>query len=247
MDLGAMTPFFYMMRDRERILHIFEDLCGARMTLNYMQVGGVSHDINEDITSQIEDFLYVMPGMLAEYRELLDENEIILSRSKDIGTITPEDAIDLGVTGPLLRACGKDYDIRKDHPYSIYERMKFKVPTRTEGDVYARYLVRMEEIEESMKIIRQTIRDIPGGIIQAKVPRIITPPIGDIYSRIESPKGELGFYLVSDGRKKPYRLRVRSPCFCNLSSLEKMAEGGKLADLVAINGSMDMIMGEVDR
>jgi len=247
MDLGAITPFFYMMRDRERILRVFEELCGARMTLNYMRVGGVSGDMTEKVRRDLEGFLDVMPEMMAEYRQLVEDNEIIISRSKGIGHLALDDAIDLGVTGPMLRASGLEYDIRKAHPYSVYDRMKFKVPTRKEGDVYARYLVRMQEVKESLKIIEQALEDIPEGRITAKVPRIITPPAGDVYSRVESPKGELGFYVVSNGRQKPYRVRIRSPCFCNLASLERMAEGGKLADLVAINGSLDMIMGEVDR
>lgn len=247
MDLGAISPFFYTMRDREEILQIFENLCGARMTFNYLRFGGVSNDMDETIRKGVYDFLDALPGRLSEYDDLIAGNEIIHARTKGVGILSKEDATSLGVTGPMLRACGVKYDIRKAHPYSAYNNFKFDIPTQPSGDVYARLMVRMAEMFQSVRIVRQAMDNLPEGDIKAKVPKMVTPPKGEVYSRIESPKGELGFYIVSDGKPKPYRLKIRSPCFFNLGALAPMGEGAKIADLVSINASIDGVMGEVDK
>jgi NADH:ubiquinone oxidoreductase subunit D/NADH:ubiquinone oxidoreductase subunit C len=247
MDLGALTPYFYAFRERERIFEIFEGLCGARMTYNYIRPGGVSGDMNEKTEAKLRNFIEHFPENLAEYHELLTENEIIKGRSVGVGKLKVKDAINFGVTGPMLRASGFEYDIRKAHPYSLYEDFKFKIPTREEGDTYARYLVRMEEMEQSLRILEQAVDKIPEGKIMAKIPKLLTPPAGDAYGKVETSKGELGFYIVSDGTQKPYRLRIRSPSFCNLSALPFMCEGEKIADVVSISGSIDITLGCIDR
>lgn len=247
MDLGAITPFFYCFREREKVLEIYEELCGARMMYNYMRFGGVRNDLNEKTTNKIYRFLDSFPEHLKEYHELLTGNEIFLSRAKGIGVLKKEDALGYGVTGPILRACGMDYDIRKAHPYSMYDKFKFRVPVYNEGDNYARYLVRMEEMEESVKIVKQAMDSMPEGHFMAKVPRVITPPIGSVYSKIEHAKGEMGIYIVSNGTMKPERLKIRSPSFSNLSILPHLLEGENIADVVAISGTIDPVMGCVDR
>lgn len=247
MDMGALTPYFYAFRERERIFEIFEGLCGARMMYNYIRPGGVSGDMGEKTELKLRNFIEHFPENLKEYHTLLTENEIIKARTVGVGKLKAEDAINFGVTGPMLRASGFEYDIRKAHPYSLYEDFKFSIPTRTEGDTYARYIVRMKEMEESHKIIEQAINKMPEGKIMANIPKMLTPPPGDAYGKIETSKGELGFYIVSDGSPNPYRLRIRSPSFCNLSALPFLCEGEKIADVVAISGSVDITLGCIDR
>ena len=247
MDIGAMTPFFYTFREREEITRIFEDLCGARLTYNYIRFGGVSSDIDDGLKDKIYKFTEIFPSRIDEYEDLLTDNEILKARSVGIGYLSKEDAINFGVTGPLLRASGVRFDLRKEHPYSLYKEMKFKVPVRNEGDVYARYLVRVEEMRQSNEIVRQALDNIREGDIRIKLPLNVTPQTGEAYSRVESPRGELCFYIVSDGSIKPYRVKIRSPAFSNLSALPYMCEGQKLADLVSINGCVDIVMGEIDR
>ena len=247
MDMGALTPYFYAFRERERIFQIFEGLCGARMTYNYIRPGGVSGDMNEKTEEKFRDFIEHFPENLNDYHTLLTENEIIKARTGGVGKLKAEDAINYGITGPMLRASGVEYDIRKAHPYSLYDDFKFKIPTREEGDTYARYMVRMDEMKQSHRILEQALDKIPEGKIMAKVPKLLTPPAGDTYGKIETSKGELGFYVVSDGTPKPYRLRIRSPSFCNLSILPFLCEGEKIADIVAISGSIDITLGCIDR
>ncbi len=250
MDLGATTPFFYGFNDREKILEIFEDVSRARMMFNYMCVGGVKKDINESIAKKIYKFIDMMPAHMKEYHNLITGNEIFLARTKNIGILKKEDAINFGVTGPMLRASGVNYDVRKDEPYSMYAQFKFNVPVFNEGDNFSRYMVRMNEIEESLKIIKQgmdILNSVKEGEIIAKVPRMIIPPKGSVYEKIEHAKGEMGIFIVSDGKPKPYRLKIRSPSFSNLSALPKMCENNYVADVVAISGTIDPVMGCVDR
>jgi len=250
MDLGATTPFFYGFREREQILEIFEDLSRARMTFNYMCVGGVKKDITPEIAGKIYKFTAQMPAHIREYYDLINGNEIFLGRVKGIGKLTKEDAINFGVTGPMLRASGVDYDIRRDEPYSMYDKFKFNVPVSNDGDNFARYIVRMKEMEESVKIVEQAtqlLNSAKEGEIMAKVPKLITPPKGSVYAKIEHAKGEMGIFIVSDGRQKPYRFKIRSPAFSNLCALPKMCENNYVADVVAISGTIDPVMGCVDR
>jgi len=250
MDLGATTPFFYGFNDREKILEIFEDLSRGRMTFNYMRIGGVKKDINENIAKKIYKFIDEMPSHIKEYHELVTGNEIFIGRTKGIGILKKEDAISLGVTGPMLRASGVDYDARRDNSYSMYDKFKFNVPVFNEGDNFARYMVRMREMEESIKIVRQAmdlLNSTKEGEIMAKVPKLITPPKGSSYVKIEHAKGEMGVFIVSDGKPKPYRIKFRSPSFSNLYAISKMCENNYVADVVAISGTIDPVMGCVDR
>lgn len=247
MDIGAITPIFYAFREREEILRIFEDLCGGRMNLNYFRIGGVSCDMNDSTEKRIMKFMKILPEKIDEYEQLLTDNEIVKARSAGIGYLSKEDAINFGVTGPVLRASGMRYDIRNEHPYSVYEDFNFRIPVENGCDAYSRYLIRIEEIRQSIEIIKQALENIPQGEIRTNIPKNLKLPEGEIYSRIESAKGEFGIYLISDGSEKPYRLRIRSPSFCNLSVLPKIAEGCKIADLIAIYGSLDIILGDSDR
>jgi NADH-quinone oxidoreductase subunit D len=247
LDLGAMAPFFYCMRDREEILNIFEMLCGARITFSYMRAGGVSKDMPDGFTERLQTFLDIFPDKIDEYEAILTENEIFLARTVGIGILKKNDAIDYGVTGPVIRGSGLDYDIRKIEPYSCYDRFDFKIPVEQGCDVYARYLVRMEEMRQSIRIIQQALDGIPEGDIKAKVPKKIKPAAGMVYARVEGSKGELGFLIISDGSDKPYRLKIRSPAYSNLAALPLMCEDGKIADVIATVGSMDVCLGEMDR
>lgn len=250
MDLGAATPFFYGFNDREKILEIFEDLSRGRMMFNYMRIGGVKKDIDDNIARKIYKFIDIMPEHIKEYHNLITGNEIFLMRAKGVGILKKEDAINLGVTGPMLRASGVDYDARRDEPYSMYDRFKFSVPVFDKGDNFSRYMVRMKEMEESLKIVKQgmdMLNSTKEGEIMAKVPRMIIPPKGSAYAKIEHAKGEMGIFIVSDKKPKPYRLKIRTPSFSNLSALPKMCENNYVADVIAINGSIDPVMGDVDR
>jgi NADH-quinone oxidoreductase subunit D len=247
-DCGAFqTPVVYMFREREKILDMFDMVCGQRLTYNYMRVGGVSQDIPEEFLPAVARFIREMPGWIDEYERLLKENEILLARAKGVGILPKEVAINISASGPVLRGSGVQWDIRKADPYSVYDRFEFDVPIGTAGDCYDRYRVRIEEMRQSLRILRQAIRDLPKGEVRSEVPHLIRPPVGEAYGRLEGPKGELGFYLVSDGSIAPYRFHVRAPTFINLTALADMMRGWKIADAIVIFGSIDICMGEVDR
>ena len=249
-DLGALgTPLLYAFREREKILDIFEEVSGARMMCNYMRFGGCRVDVSEPMMKKIQRVVDHFPYFLDEYEQLLTANEIILTRAQGTGILSRELAVSAGISGPMLRASGVDYDIRKVDRYGIYDRFDFHVPLGIKGDVYDRYYVRVLEMRESLKILRQALKDVPKGpyVNPAVKLRGFRPPVGEAYGRIEAPKGELGFYLMSDGKGQPYRYHVRAPSFINLTVLEDMCLGQKVADVVIILGSVDIVLGEVDR
>ncbi|MBI3011987.1 MAG: NADH-quinone oxidoreductase subunit D [Candidatus Omnitrophica bacterium] len=254
-DMGAFgTPLLYAFREREKILDLFEAASGSRMMCNYVRPGGVREDVPEGWLERTRAIVNAFPRFLDEFEKLLTENEIVQQRCKHVGVLSKELAMNASVTGPMLRASGVNYDIRKVDGYSIYPRFTFRVPLGTVGDVYDRYYVRILEMRESLKILEQALKGIPGGPAispkgQAigKAPRTFRPPKGAAYGRIEAPKGELGFYLVSDGSPQPYRYHVRAPSFVNLTVLEDLCIGHKVADVIIILGSVDIVMGEVDR
>jgi NADH-quinone oxidoreductase subunit D len=248
MDTGAMTVFLYAFRERELILDLFEEFCGARLTYNAIRIGGLPQDLPPAWDRKVLEFCRILDGKLDEYEELLTHNRIWLERTKGIGVLTAEEALEMGLSGPPLRGSGVPRDVRKDEPYAAYDEMQFDVPVGINGDTYDRYLVRMEEFRQSLRIVRQAVEGLPEGPIVGKVPRLIKPPAGETYHAIESPKGELGFFIVSDGKStNPYRFRVRPPSFCNLQALRRMARGHLIADVVALIGSLDVVLGEVDR
>lgn len=248
MDAGAMSVFLYAFRERELILDLFEEYCGARLTYNSMRIGGLPQDLPPSWDRKVLEFCRIMDGKLDEYEALLTHNRIWLERTKGIGVIDGTEAIALGLSGPPLRGSGVPRDIRKDEPYAAYDEMSFDVPIGTAGDTYDRYLVRMEEFRQSLRIIRQATEGMPEGPIMGKVPRLLKPPAGETYHAVESPKGELGFFIVSDGKSaNPYRFRVRPPSFCNLQALPRLVRGHLVADVVALIGSLDVVLGEVDR
>lgn len=247
-DLGAFfTPFMYMFREREKLLDLFEMVCGQRLTYNYMRIGGVSHDIPEEFLPALGKFVAEMPHFIDEYDQLLRENEIVLVRSKGVGILSREQAINASAAGPVLRGSGVKWDLRKADPYSVYDRFDFEIPTGESGDNYDRYRVRVEEMRNSVHILEQAISQLPKGEVQAKVPQLLRPPKGEAYGHIEGPKGELGFYLVSDGSIAPYRFHVRAPTLINLTAFRDMIVGWKLADAIITLGSIDICLGEVDR
>ena len=247
-DCGAyFTPFLYMFREREKIIDLFEMVSGQRLTYNFMRFGGVSQDIPEEFLPALGKFLKQMPGYIDEYDRLIKENEILLARSKGVGILTSEAAINYSITGPVLRATGVKWDLRKADPYSIYDRFDFDIPTGSAGDCYDRYRVRVEEMRQSLRILEQAVAQLPSGPVRANVPQLVRPPAGEVYSHIEAPKGELAFYLVSDGSIAPYRCHVRPTSLLNLSALREMTTGWKIADLIIIFGSIDICVGEVDR
>jgi len=247
LDIGAMTVFFYCFREREIILDLFEAFSGARLTTNQFRIGGTLEDLPPGWTDACRRFIDILPSRLAEYEGLLSDNRIWLDRTKGIGIISAEDAIDWGVTGPCLRASGVAYDVRKAMPYAAYERFEFDVPTGANCDTYDRYLVRMEEMRQAARIIRQALDTLPGGECRAKIPRKIRPPAGEVYHVIEGPRGEQGFYIKSDGSEKPYRVRFRTPSFVNLQALPVMTKGHLVADVVAVIGTLDIVLGDTDR
>ncbi|TET47372.1 MAG: NADH-quinone oxidoreductase subunit D [Dehalococcoidia bacterium] len=247
-DCGAFfTPFLYMFRERERIVDLFEMVSGQRLTYNYMRVGGVSQDLPDEFMPALRKFMNMMPRFMAEYDRLLVQNEILIARAKGVGILTGEQAINCSVSGPVLRASGVNWDIRKADPYSIYDRFDFAIPTQTTGDCYDRYRQRVEETRQSLHIIRQAMEQIPSGPVRAELPQLIRPPAGEAYAHIEAPKGELGFYLVSDNSIAPYRCHIRPPSLINLTALRDMVRGWKIADLIIIFGSIDITVGEIDR
>lgn len=246
-DIGAVTVFLYCFREREQMLKIIENFVGARLTCHAFRLGGLEWDVYPEFASELRDLIQVFPRRVDEYEELLSENRIWLSRTVGIGVIDAADAKDVGLTGPVLRASNVKWDLRRAFPYSSYEDFQFEIPVGLNGDTYDRYLVRIEEMRQSILIIQQALEGLPEGPVMAKMPKIIKPPVGEVYTSVESPKGELGMYLVSDGSTRPYRLRCRPPCFINLQALRQMSIGHLVADVVAIIGSIDIVLGEVDR
>ena len=272
MDIGAMTVFLYCFREREDVLRLFEAVAGQRMMTSYFRIGGVSMEPPLGWFDRVKNFLTRFPGNIDEYENLLTNNPIFVNRLKDVAYISAEDAIGLCATGPTLRASGVDVDLRRDQPYTGYENFKFNVPTSTKGDVYARYMVRVAELRESQKIAMQALEGMPEGPSKADAPKVVLPdrekmktqmealiyhfkivtegfvvPEGEVYMPIESPRGEMGYYVVSDGTAKPYRVHMRSPSFANLQTLRKMCEGRLIADVVAAIGSIDIVLGDCDR
>jgi len=272
MDIGAMTVFLYCFREREEILRLFEAVSGQRMMTSYFRIGGIAIEPPLDFFGRVKTFIDAFPEHIDEYENLLTQNPIFVMRTKGVAHLTKEDALALTATGPTLRASGVDVDLRRDAPYSGYENFKFNVPIATEGDVYARYLVRVQELRESQKIVKQTLEGIPEGPVKADAPKVVLPdrekmktqmealiyhfkivtegftvPEGEVYQAVESPRGEMGYYVVSDGGAKPYRVHMRAPSFANLQSLQKMCKGRLIADVVAAIGSIDIVLGDCDR
>src|ERR1700758_1597344 len=249
-DMGASgTPLMYAFREREKILDLFEGLTGSRMMCNYMRFGGCRVDVSAAWLDATRKVVAGLPGFVDEYEALLTSNEILMARTQGIGVLRPDLAVNAGVTGPMLRGAGVNYDLRKVDHYGIYDRFKFRVPLGDHCDIYDRYMVRMLEIRESISILEQALKQLPGGPVmdpKAKI-RNFRPKAGEAYGRIEAPKGELGFYLISDGSPNPYRYRVRPPSLINLTVLEDMCLGSNVADVVLIFGSVDIVLGEVDR
>ena len=247
LDIGAMTPLFYTFRDREEILKIFEKYCGARLTTHAFRIGGCLYETYDGFEQDVRNFLNTVPPKIDEYEELLTTNRIWVERTKGIGKISADDCRALGVTGPVLRASGVKWDLRKAQPYAVYDKFDFEIPVGYNGDTFDRYIVRMQEMRQSLRIIRQALDGLPEGPIMAKVPKVIKPAPGEVYHSIEAPKGELGYFIVSDGSTQPYRLRVRPPSFVNLQALDIMVRGQLVADVIAVIGTLDIVLGEVDR
>ena len=272
MDIGAMTVFLYCFREREDILRLFEMVSGQRMMTSYFRVGGIALEPPLGFFKKVKEFADRFPARIDEYENLLTSNPIWTMRTKGVATISAEDAVALGASGPTLRGSGVDFDLRRDMPYSSYEKFQFKVPVATEGDVFARYICRVQELRESNSIVQQALEGMPEGPIKADAPKVVLPdrekmktqmealiyhfkiitegfavPAGEVYQAVESPRGEMGYYVVSDGTAKPYRVHMRSACLANLQLLPKMCEGRLIADVVAAIGSIDIVLGEIDR
>lgn len=247
MDLGAFTPFFHAFRERETINDIMEETCGARLTMNYMVPGGVMQDIHPNFQKRVKDFLLLYKKKIHEYDELVTGNVIFQNRMKGVGVLSAEDAISYGCTGPVARGSGVSCDIRKVHPYEIYDKLEFDEVLETGCDSFARYLIRIREMNESIKIVEQLIDNIPEGDFQAKTKAVLKLPKGEFYTRVETARGELGVYIVSEGGTTPYRIKFRSPGFSNLSVLDRIARGGKIGDLIAMMGTLDLVIPDIDR
>jgi len=272
LDIGATTPFLYAFRERERILDLFETLCGARLTVSYPRIGGVRNDISQEFLDELYKFVFEFPDRIDDYETLVTENRVWKKRTVGIGVISVEEAVNWGLTGGMLRGSGVCYDVRKHAPYDAYDRVEFDIPLGKNGDCYDRYLVRVGEMRQANRIIKQCIEKLPTGPVMADSPKFTLPPKdmvlkdmehlihqfvlitkgpsapeGEIYSATEVPKGELGFYFVSDGAGKPHRMRVRAPSFVHASILPKLCEGGFVADVIANIGSIDIVLGECDR
>ena len=252
MDIGAFTPFLYCMRDRERVLDIFEQTCGARLLYNYMWIGGLSHDVQPDFAAKVKDFCRYFRPQIKELNDLLSYNKIFIKRTANVGVLPADVALNYAVSGPVLRGSGVQWDLRKIDPYSVYDKLDFEIPVGkglkgTVGDCWDRYMVRVHEMEQSVNIIEQAVEKLPAGDVASAIPKRIRPDAGDVYVRTETPKGELGYYIVSDGTATPFRVKVKSPCFVNLSALPAMCRGAMIADIVAVLGSIDIVLGEVDR
>src|SRR3977135_1524496 len=247
LDSGAFAPRFFFLREREEILKIFEKFCGARLTTHAFRIGGLQYEAYDELEKDVERFCMPFDKRVDEYESLLTENRIWVGRTKGIGILTAKEAIDYGASGPVLRASGVKWDIRKAMPYAAYDQYKFEIPVGKNGDTYDRYVVRMEEMRQSRLICLQAIENIPSGPILAKVGKVLKPPPGEVYHAIEAPKGEIGYYIVSDGTVMPYRVHIRPPSFINLQAFDKMIRGHLVADVVAIIGTLDIVLGEVDR
>lgn len=272
LDIGAMSPIMYAFREREQLLDIFEMVAGARMNPSYIRIGGVNGDLTRQSIDMIGAFLEEFPAHIDEYETLLTANRIWINRTKGVGVISAQEALNLGTTGPTLRSCGMKWDLRKTNPYSGYDTYTFEIPLGKNGDLYDRYLVRLAELRQSLDLIKQGLAKLKPGPIYVDAPQIVPPskeavmtdigalihhfkimcegfsvPEGEVYMAIETPRGELGYYIVSDGSSHPYRLRIRTPSFMNLEALERLAKGRLLADIVAIIGSIDIVLGEVDK
>lgn len=247
LDIGAATVFLYAFREREEILKIFEDFIGARLTAHAFRIGGLWWDAYPEFVERVRDFLKILPGRIDEYETLLNANRIWLGRTVGIGVLPAEEAINLSLTGPALRGSGVRFDLRRAQPYSAYPDFEFEIPIGENGDTYDRYLVRMAEMRQAAYIVEQALDGLPEGPVMAKVPKVLKPPAGEIYHSIEGPKGELGVYLVSDGTGKPYRMRIRPPSYINLQTLKRLSIGHLVADVVALIGTIDIVLGEVDR
>ena len=272
LDIGAMTVFIYAFREREKVMELYEKISGARMTSNYFRIGGLSAEVYDGFEKDVQEIIDTFPGHFDTYEGLLTKNTIWMQRTIGNGVISAEDAISYGITGPALRGSGVDWDLRRDNPYSGYEKYNFKIPVGEKCDTYDRYKVRLIEMREAVSITRQALESLKPGPILADVPKVCYPPKeqvydtieglihhfkiasegfpapeGEVYMGVENPKGELGFYIVSDGGNKPYRMRVRPPSFVNLGAIEKMAKGSMIADLVAVIGTLDIVLGEIDR
>ena len=272
LDIGALSLFLYCFREREMILDLFERYCGARLTTSMMRVGGMPADLPPGWIELLRDFLAVMPSRIREYEDLLTASPIWIERTRNVGVISGEDAVSFGMTGACLRGSGVNYDVRRAEPYQVYDRLEFDVPVEYAGDVYARFLVRVEEMKQSLRILHQCVDQLPDGPFIADLPEYVLPskvdtmttiegqtrhfvlvihgfkaPPGEVYKAVEAPKGELGYYFVSTGESEPYRMHVRAPSYYNLSALPRMSEGGPVQDMVAVIGSIDIVLGEVDR
>jgi len=247
LDIGALTPLFYCFREREEVLKIFENYCGARLTTHAFRIGGLQYETYDGFEKEVKTFCDDFAKKVDEYETLLTGNRIWVGRTTGVGVIDADTCIQYGVTGPVLRAAGVKWDIRKAMPYCCYPDFDFDIPTAQNGDTFDRYVVRMEEMRQSRRIIMQAVEKIPGGPIMAKIPKVIKPPAGEVYHSIEAPKGELGYFVVSDNSTQPYRVRVRPPSFVNLQALDVMIRGHLVADVVAIIGTIDIVLGEVDR
>jgi len=252
MDIGAFTPFLYCFRDREYILDIFERTCGARLLYNYFWVGGLSHDVHDGFERETAAFIKHFRPTLTELDNLLNYNKIFIERTVNVGVLPADVAINYGCSGPMLRGSGVDFDLRRDDAYSIYDRFDWEVVVGTNevgtlGDSWNRHMVRMWEMEQSCRIIEQALESFPQGDISEAIPKKIRPPKGEIYTRVENPRGELGYYVISDGTVNPFRVKARGPCFVNLSVIDEISRGHLIADMTAILGSIDIVLGEVDR
>ena len=246
-DIGAMTVFLYCFREREEVLKLFEAIFGARLTTHAFRLGGLWLDMPPGFEAACRKFIDEFPKRVDEYEQLLTRNRIWLERTKGVGVISAEEAIDWGLSGPPLRGSGVDHDVRKLRPYGGYEQFQFDVPMGKNGDTYDRYLIRLEEMRQSRRIIVQILDDLPDGPVRGRAPKIPKPPVGEYYSAIESPRGELGYYIVSDGSPQPFRLRIRPPTFISLQALRRLVRGHLVADVVAIIGTLDIVLGEIDR
>lgn len=246
MDLGAATAFFWGFREREMVVDLFEALCGQRLTYNYMRIGGVSKDLTEDFIPKVKDICETIKKALVEYENLVSKNVIFQARTKGIGILSKEAAISYGCSGPVLRGSGVKHDLRKDDPYSVYPRFQFDIPVGKNGDCWDRYQVRMEEMRQSIRILEQAIAQIPGGPVMADV-KGVRPPKGEYFARLETARGDMGVYFVSQGGTKPYRMKYRTACFNNLACLPEISVGWKVADVVSILGSLDVVIPDIDR
>lgn len=252
LDIGAFTPFLYCFRDREKILSLFEITCGARLLYNYIWIGGLSHDLPPDFIRLTKEFVKYFRPNIKELNDLLSYNKIFIERLANVGVLPLETAINYGITGPNLRASGLRWDLRKNDPYSVYHKFDFDIPVGkgwfgTVGDCWDRYYVRILEMEESLKIIEQAIEQLPEGDVTSAIPKRVKPPVGQIYQRVENPRGELGYFIISDGSVNPKRVKVRAPSFVNLAVMSELCKGHMVADVVAILGSIDIVLGEIDR